>query len=203
MFPSSENGAQQYTRLPNVIRKFKFFLAIENSKCVDYITEKIFHNAYLSDAVPIVAGSAKKNYENWLPSDSFIHLDDFKSADEVAKYVKNILDGGQERYLKYFDWLKRNPIFENYQFATKKDFSENYGWCKLCRLAKMKNREHGVEIGARKSIADVHTWWYGSRDKLLREGPEKVCEKVRESDVSLVPEMVYDGKTFIKNKGKN
>ena len=113
------------------------------------------------------------------------------------------MDGGQERYLKYFDWLKRNPIFENYQFATKKDFSENYGWCKLCRLAKMKNREHGVEIEARKSVADVHTWWYGSRDKLLREGPEKVCEKVRESDDSLVPEMVYDGKTFIKNKGKN
>ena len=67
----------------------------------------------------------------------------------------------------------------------------------------MKNREHGVEIEARKSIVDVHTWWYGSRDKLLREGPEKVCEKVRESDNSLVPGMVYDGETLIKNKAKN
>ena len=51
MFPSSKNGAQQYTLLPDVIKKFKFFLAIENSKCVDYITEKIFHNAYFSAGV--------------------------------------------------------------------------------------------------------------------------------------------------------
>ena len=96
--------------------------------------------------------TAKENYENWLPSDSFIHLDDFKNSDEVAKYVKNVLDGGKERYLKYFDWLKRDPSLENYQFATKTDFSENYGWCKLCRLAKMKNKEDGVGIGSSASV---------------------------------------------------
>ena len=35
-------------------RKYKFYLALENSDCDDYITEKVFRNAFESGMIPIV-----------------------------------------------------------------------------------------------------------------------------------------------------
>ena len=35
-------------------RKYKFYVALENSDCDDYITEKVFRNAFESGMIPIV-----------------------------------------------------------------------------------------------------------------------------------------------------
>ena len=34
--------------------KYKFYVALENSDCDDYITEKVFRNAFQSGMIPIV-----------------------------------------------------------------------------------------------------------------------------------------------------
>ena len=63
-----------YWTLFDTIKQFKFYLAFENSKCKDYISEKFFQNAVLSGAVPIVLGAERKEYEKFLPRGSFIHV---------------------------------------------------------------------------------------------------------------------------------
>eukprot|EP00494_Astrolonche_serrata_P034554 UN34823 len=52
--PSVVSGNNVSESDHNRIRSFKFFFAIENSLCRDYMTEKIL-NSYILDAIPIVA----------------------------------------------------------------------------------------------------------------------------------------------------
>ena len=68
---------------------FKFFLAFENSRCDDYITEKLWLKSFAKNVVPVVAGPSRSNYENLfnLPKKSFIHVDDFKTPKELADYL--------------------------------------------------------------------------------------------------------------------
>ena len=56
-----------YHRLRGEIKKYKFYLAFENSMCNYYITEKFFDNGFLSGAVPIAVGSSRKFYEELAP----------------------------------------------------------------------------------------------------------------------------------------
>ncbi|XP_053545494.1 3-galactosyl-N-acetylglucosaminide 4-alpha-L-fucosyltransferase FUT3-like [Bombina bombina] len=85
------------------ISQYKFYLAFENSIYTDYLTEKIWSNAFDSWAVPVVLGTSRKNYERFIPGDAFIHVDDFSSHKELANYLL-MLDKDDEKYKKYFNW---------------------------------------------------------------------------------------------------
>ena len=79
-------------------------MAFENSlHCTDYITEKLWDNAYQSDTVPVIWGAPKADITAAVPLDSFIHADDFNSAKELADYL-NYLDKNDEAYQRYFSW---------------------------------------------------------------------------------------------------
>ncbi|XP_030057001.1 alpha-(1,3)-fucosyltransferase 6 isoform X1 [Microcaecilia unicolor] len=92
------------------ISQYKFYLAFENSQHQDYITEKLWSNALLSSAVPIVLGSTRENYERFLPREAFIHVDDFPSAQEMAAYLLE-LEKDNERYQNYFHWQsQKQPV---------------------------------------------------------------------------------------------
>ncbi|KAM5237835.1 LOW QUALITY PROTEIN: 3-galactosyl-N-acetylglucosaminide 4-alpha-L-fucosyltransferase FUT3-like [Ctenodactylus gundi] len=84
------------------VARYKFYLAFENSQHPDYITEKLWGNA-LAGTVPVVLGPSRANYERFLPPDSFIHVDDFPSAQALAAHLKE-LAGNATRYLAYFRW---------------------------------------------------------------------------------------------------
>ncbi|XP_048386971.2 4-galactosyl-N-acetylglucosaminide 3-alpha-L-fucosyltransferase 9-like [Stegostoma tigrinum] len=86
------------------ISSCKFYLSFENSVHEDYITEKLY-NALLAGTVPVVLGPSRKNYENYIPADSFIHVDDFKSAQELAAYLHKLNDN-EDLYMNYFKWRK-------------------------------------------------------------------------------------------------
>ncbi|XP_058515803.1 4-galactosyl-N-acetylglucosaminide 3-alpha-L-fucosyltransferase FUT5-like [Ochotona princeps] len=85
------------------LSRYKFYLAFENSQHPDYITEKLWKNALLAGAVPVVLGPSRSSYERFLPPDAFIHVDDFGSPKELAQHLQ-ALDRDPARYLSYFRW---------------------------------------------------------------------------------------------------
>ncbi len=91
------------------IRRYKFYLAFENSICEDYITEKYWENALMNNVVPIVMGS---NYDATVAvPGSYIDAANFKSVKSLASYIM-FLDKNDNEYLKYFDWMTKFEVFE-------------------------------------------------------------------------------------------
>ncbi|XP_063294695.1 4-galactosyl-N-acetylglucosaminide 3-alpha-L-fucosyltransferase FUT6-like [Pelobates fuscus] len=108
----------------DTLSKYKFYLSFENSAHEDYITEKLWYNALTSGTVPIVMGPSRKNYERFIPSHSFIHVDDFPSAQELAAYLLE-LDKDDQKYQQYFNWRAM------YQSSGQFDWEHIY--CKVCK----------------------------------------------------------------------
>ncbi|XP_068106802.1 3-galactosyl-N-acetylglucosaminide 4-alpha-L-fucosyltransferase FUT3-like [Hyperolius riggenbachi] len=109
------------------ISQYKFYLAFENSIYKDYITEKLWSNAFDSWAVPVVLGTSRKNYERFLPGDAFIHVDDFPSAKDLADYLFE-LDKDDEKYNKYFNWRS--------MYQVKRETGWDNHYCKACRALR-------------------------------------------------------------------
>ena len=88
--------------------KYKFYLAIENSRCQNYITEK-FWNALNSSMVPVVYGASFEDYSKVAPPNSFIHWDNFSSVESLAEYL-HFLNRHNDEYNKYLDWRTKNIV---------------------------------------------------------------------------------------------
>ena len=81
-------------------RDYMFYLAFENSICVDYVTEKLFRTLEL-DVVPVVMGGA--NYSSLLPPGSYIDTADYASPRSLAEELLR-LAANREEYMQYFWW---------------------------------------------------------------------------------------------------
>ncbi|XP_040265493.1 3-galactosyl-N-acetylglucosaminide 4-alpha-L-fucosyltransferase FUT3-like isoform X2 [Bufo bufo] len=108
----------------STISQYKFYLAFENSDHKDYITEKLWGNSFNLGVVPVVLGAPRKNYERFIPPDSFIHVDDFSSPKELALFLLE-LDKDNARYKQYFKWRL------NYVAVRETGWDNHY--CKACR----------------------------------------------------------------------
>ena len=102
------------------LQRHKFYLAFENSFCVDYITEKYWRNSLERGLVPIVLGGARYSPEQVIPG-SFINAADFDSVKDLADYLK-YLDKNDTAYNQYFQWKTKYKIVK-YQFWL----------CQLCK----------------------------------------------------------------------
>ncbi|XP_049732500.1 3-galactosyl-N-acetylglucosaminide 4-alpha-L-fucosyltransferase FUT3-like [Elephas maximus indicus] len=105
-----------------VLAQYKFYLAFENSMHPDYITEKLWKNAFQAWAVPVVLGPSRKNYERFLPPDAFIHVDDFPSPQALAQHLQ-ALDKDHASYLRYFRWRETLR-------PSSRSWAQDY--CKAC-----------------------------------------------------------------------
>ena len=101
-------------------QRHKFYLAFENSLCVDYITEKYWRNSHERGLVPIVLGGARYSPEQVIPG-SFINAADFDSIKDLADYLK-YLHKNDTAYNQYFQWKNKYKIVR-YQFWL----------CQLCK----------------------------------------------------------------------
>ena len=95
------------------VKKYKFYLSFENNICAEYVTEKLY-NALMASTVPVVFGSA--DYEKVAPPYSYINSLEYKSPEDLAKYLLFLSENHQE-YRKYFEWKKHYfvvpvPYFE-------------------------------------------------------------------------------------------
>ncbi|KAF9942839.1 Alpha-(1,3)-fucosyltransferase 11 [Mortierella alpina] len=78
-----------------VASRYKFYLAIENTNCDDYVTEKL-ERAVASGAVPVVDGP--RDYSRFNPAPkALIRYDDFGSPKALAEYLVK-LDQDDEAY---------------------------------------------------------------------------------------------------------
>lgn len=117
-----------------LVRRYQFYLALENSQHTDYITEKLW-NSVLAGAIPVVLGPPRKNYERFLPPEAFIHVDDFPTVRELARYLLT---------------LRRNPALIRRHLAWRRGYSvrqpafwaEHY--CTACRAVRMNRGKTDV-----------------------------------------------------------
>uniref|UniRef100_A0ABM5F6R7 Fucosyltransferase n=1 Tax=Pogona vitticeps TaxID=103695 RepID=A0ABM5F6R7_9SAUR len=107
--------------LPTIAR-YKFYLAFENSIHRDYITEKLWRNSLLAGAVPVVLGPPRANYEEFIPAETFIHVQDFGSVEDLAGFLAHM---NESHYRRYFAWKRR------YRVKLYDDWRERF--CTICR----------------------------------------------------------------------
>uniref|UniRef100_A0AC34Q9N9 Fucosyltransferase n=1 Tax=Panagrolaimus sp. JU765 TaxID=591449 RepID=A0AC34Q9N9_9BILA len=121
------------------IEQHYFYLAFENSVCNDYVTEKFWNLKKL--IVPIVL--SRKVIEKMAPPGSFIAVDDFKTAAELAFYLQSLIDDKNE-YAKFFDWTK----------FYKKTRAPNEIGCQLCKFAWNLREKEPVF----KTVKNYYQW---------------------------------------------
>ena len=157
-----------------VIREYKFYLAMENSyHCRDYVTEKVYRNAFEMESVPVVWGARKSDYP--IPPKSAIFVEDFDSVAELARYL-DYLDKNDAAYLEYFNWRKLD-------FTEEPTYKQAFQHCQLCRLMHGINVDYLRYAGDRqevenlplfgrkeRKVASVNDWVYGAENEECVEG---------------------------------
>ena len=146
------------------MRAYKFYLALENSPCEEYITEKFWVNSIMNGIVPVVYGGTRAAYERVAPPHSFIHIADFSSQRELANYLET-LDRNDKLYSEYFAWRKHGraecmyPGLSPYSFCgIIPKLNENLPPLKSVGESKYFS---GCQGGARRTIAnknDIVDW---------------------------------------------
>jgi hypothetical protein len=90
------------------MEKYRFSICYENAKDITgYITEKIF-DSFFAGCVPIYWGA--NNITDHVPKECFVDKRDFKTYDELYKFIKNI---SNEEYIMYLNNI------ENYLDSEK------------------------------------------------------------------------------------
>lgn len=86
-----------------------FYLAFENSKATDYISEKLWRNSFRSGAVPVVLGPSRATYEALAPPHSFVHVEDFMNTKDLAEYLKKLATD-RKAYDVYLQWHETHRV---------------------------------------------------------------------------------------------
>ncbi|XP_029965330.1 alpha-(1,3)-fucosyltransferase 4-like [Salarias fasciatus] len=130
-------------RVVHLIRRYRFYLALENSQHTDYITEKLW-NAVRGGAIPVVLGPSRKNYERFLPPEAFIHVDDFPTVQELAQYLLKVKDSPSLIQM-HLSWRR------DYSVYIPSMWDEHF--CTACRAAQ---KNHGrINV-----VNNLSKWFY-------------------------------------------
>lgn len=121
---------------------YKFYLSFENSLCKDYLTEKQY-DAMEQFVIPVSYSGV--NYTKFLPPDSFIDADSFKTVEELAAHLK-YLEKNPKEMVKYFYWKKHYNV-------TKVTFKHQA--CEICK--KLNDPDTYKEKKSYKNITD---WFF-------------------------------------------
>ena len=84
-----------------ILKKYKFAICYENARDIPgYITEKIF-DCFFANCVPIYWGAP--NITDFIPANTFIDKEKFKSYEELYKYIKTM---PKTEYRGYIDAIE-------------------------------------------------------------------------------------------------
>ena len=108
--------------------QYKFYAAFENSRCSGYITEK-FYRGFQKFMIPLAYGGiGRMDYEHVAPKDSFLHVDDFGSLDDLTNTLKEI-DRDDARYSRFHEW-RQKVRFSIDRSMYNDVFNRSY--CEIC-----------------------------------------------------------------------
>ncbi|TYI41277.1 hypothetical protein ES332_A01G008800v1 [Gossypium tomentosum] len=109
-----------------ILKRYKFSLAFENSNEEDYVTEKFFQSL-VAGSVPVVIGAP--NIEDFAPSsDSYLHIKDLKDVRSIAEQMK-YLAGNPDAYNRLLRWKQEGPTDT---FKALLDMAAVHSSCRLC-----------------------------------------------------------------------
>ena len=122
-----------------------FYLAFESQTCTDYITEKFWRALYYG-MIPVVFGPRKQSYlELGIPKSAFVHIEDFKSAKQLGRYLHNIANN-YFLYRNYFQWINQ------YHILYHTNDLEPIRMCELCMRLNLENKNE------RRFYVNIHQW---------------------------------------------
>ncbi|CAH1793076.1 unnamed protein product [Owenia fusiformis] len=127
---------------------YMFYMALENADCKDYITEKLWHNSFGANLIPVVQGS-KVEYSKHLPPNSFIHVDTFNSVKDLAMYITKV-SHNETLYNSYFKWK------ELYQSTYNGGLRNPDNFCKLCTV--LHERRQNTSFNKEYKISSWFDW---------------------------------------------
>jgi len=124
-----------------VIARYKFALAFENSIAPDYVTDKFF-DPLVVGTVPIYLGAP--NVAELAPAEHcFINTADFAGPSEIAAYL-NFLNENDDAYQAYFSW-KAKGLSE--RFRAHLQAVARPPLCRLCDRV----RPRAIRLGSSRS----------------------------------------------------
>ncbi|GFN77591.1 alpha-(1,3)-fucosyltransferase [Plakobranchus ocellatus] len=80
---------------------YKFYLAFENSHCLDYVTEKLLKIMKSKSVVPVVRGGA--DYSRLFPENSVVDTSQFSSPAHLAIHLKELSEN-EDLWVQMFQW---------------------------------------------------------------------------------------------------
>lgn len=135
-----------------LLNNYMFYMAFENGNCDEYITEKVWWNAYHKNAIPIVMGASEGSYRRILPPYSYINVDEFASPRDLATYLR-YLNNTPNEFLKYFQWKKYFKVLNEHGYFQ----SESFHYCRVCEALNYNSRDT-------KIYRDLKSFWSVERD---------------------------------------
>ena len=96
------SGGQPDDCRAHIAGQYKFFLALENSLCKEYVTEKFFRTLNFN-IVPVVLGLG--DYSKYVPASGFINVLDFRTPHKLAQHLIRVASDPQS-YNEYFAWRR-------------------------------------------------------------------------------------------------
>lgn len=136
---------------------YKFYLSFENEVCKDYITEKLYNNAFGNYLIPIMISGANYSDGHVIPPNSFIDALQFKNVQKLASFIKKVADD-DNLYNSYFQWRDHYDI----KIGRMKDTL-----CSLCRKVSLQKRLQGRS----RPYANLH-YILGNHDGNCKQFPD-------------------------------
>ncbi|CAG9827704.1 unnamed protein product [Diabrotica balteata] len=127
-----------FTKDCPAIDKYLFYLSFENSNCDEYITEKVWWNAFHKNSIPIVMGASVSSYKKILPPNSYINVDDFANPASLARFLLRLNDTNE--YLEYYQWKSHFEVLNEHGYFQ----SNVFHYCRVCQALNYNDKKQKV-----------------------------------------------------------